>query len=69
MAKVTIHLEEKEHNALSELALREYRTLPAQAAIIIHRQLLDLGLLSEQDEDQSIFPNQISQNTAEVGCD
>jgi hypothetical protein len=69
MAKVTIHLEEKEHNALNELALREYRTLPAQAAIIIHRQLIDLGLLPGQEEDQVIMPNQISKNATEVGCD
>jgi hypothetical protein len=45
VAKVTIHLKDKEHHALNELALREYRSLPAQAAIIIHRQLQDLGLL------------------------
>ena len=56
MAKVTIHLKENEHNALHELALREYRSLPAQAAIIIHRQLQDLGLLPI-DETGGEYPS------------
>ena len=45
MAKIIIHFNEQEHNALNELAEREYRTIQAQAALIIHRQLQTLGLL------------------------
>lgn len=45
MAKIIIHFDEQEHNALNELAEREYRTIQAQAALIIHRQLRTLGLL------------------------
>ena len=57
MAKVTIHLKDKEHHALNELALREYRSLPAQAAIIIHRQLQDLGLLPADESLKSCSTN------------
>ena len=65
MAKVTIHLEEKEHAALNELALREYRTLPAQAAIIIHRQLKSLGLLASDAIDHELSADAILQNPVE----
>jgi len=66
MAKVTIHLEEKEHTALNELALREYRTLPAQAAIMIHRQLTSLGLLDKDASDNEISPNPVLQDPTET---
>ena len=65
MAKVTIHLEEKEHTALSELALREYRTLPAQAAIIIHHQLKSLGLLSMDAINSELSTDSALQNPTE----
>lgn len=45
MAKIIIHFDKQDHNALNELAEREYRTIQAQAALIIHRQLQILGLL------------------------
>ena len=45
MAKIIIHVEEHECNALDQLAEREYRTLQAQAALIIRRELERLGLL------------------------
>ena len=65
MAKITIHLEEKEHTALSELALREYRTLQAQAAIIIHRQLKNLGLLASDAIDKELSADPMLQNPVE----
>jgi len=45
MAKIIIHVEEHECNVLDQLAEREYRTLQAQAALIIRRELERLGLL------------------------
>lgn len=45
MAKIIIHVEEYECNALDQLAEREYRTLQAQAALIIRRELERLDLL------------------------
>ena len=45
MAKIIIHVEEHECNALDQLAEREYRTLQAQAALIIRKELERLGLL------------------------
>jgi hypothetical protein len=66
MAKVVIHLEETEHNALNELAKREYRTLPAQAAIIIHRQLQNLGMLSANAPDNEISTDIALQNPVEA---
>ena len=49
MAKIIIHVEEYECNALDQLAEREYRTLQAQAALIIRRELERLGLLPGSD--------------------
>ena len=54
MSKVIIHLAEHEHNALSDLAEREYRTLQAQAAMIIHHELVRCGAL----------PNELSHETS-----
>jgi len=45
MAKVVIHFDENEHTALQWLAEREYRTITAQVALMIHQQLLDLNLI------------------------
>jgi hypothetical protein len=66
MAKVIIHLKEGEHSALHKLALREYRTLPAQAAIIIHQQLQTLGLLPGNGTSNEISTDQMLQNPTEV---
>ena len=49
MAKIIIHVEEHECNALDQLAEREYRTLQAQAALIIRKELERLGLLPESE--------------------
>lgn len=45
MAKVIIHLRDHEWTALNDLAQREYRTLKAQAALIIREELHRLGML------------------------
>jgi len=66
MAKVIIHLNETEHSALHELALREYRTLPAQAAIIIHRQLQTLSLLPGNGTSNEHSTDRVSQNPTEA---
>ncbi len=48
MTKVTIYFDDEDHEALNQLAEREYRTVTAQAAIMIHRQLQSLGLISAE---------------------
>ncbi len=53
MAKIIIHMEEREHNALFQWAEQEYRTLQAQAAIIIHRELERQGLLPASGNNPS----------------
>ncbi|MBU0690545.1 hypothetical protein KKH18_01910 [bacterium] len=55
MSKVIIHLAEHEHNALSDLAEREYRTLQAQAAIIIHHELVRCGALPNELSHEASF--------------
>ena len=55
MSKVIIHLAEHEHNALSNLAEREYRTLQAQAAMIIHHELVRLGALTNELSHEASF--------------
>jgi hypothetical protein len=45
MAKVIIYLHEHELTALSELAEREYRSIRAQAALIIRKELERLELI------------------------
>lgn len=54
MAKITIHFEECEFNALDHLAELEYRTIQAQAAIIINKTLEQLGLLSNSDSKKDL---------------
>jgi len=49
MAKVIIHLGETEHNALQQLAEREYRTVTAQTALMVRRQLQNLNLIPCDD--------------------
>jgi hypothetical protein len=46
MARVVIYLPNQERNALYQLAQREYRVPHAQAALIIHKELERLGMLS-----------------------
>jgi len=57
MAKIIIHLDEHERNALDQLAEREYRTLQAQAAIIILKELEQLGLLPDENSPHSAKSN------------
>jgi hypothetical protein len=45
MAKVIIYLHEHELRALSELAEREYRSIKAQAALIIRKELERLEMI------------------------
>lgn len=66
MAKVIIHMKEPEHSALHELAQREYRTLQAQAAIIIHRQLQTLGLLPGNETSDEFSSDPMMQNPTEA---
>lgn len=48
--RIVVTLEKEERQALSMLAEREYRNPRAQAALIIRRELEQLGLLSPMDE-------------------
>jgi hypothetical protein len=63
MAKVIIHFDENEHTALQLLAEREYRTITAQIALMIHRQLQDLNLII-CDENVENQPQSSSQTEA-----
>ncbi len=45
MAKVVIHFDENEHSILQQLAEREYRTVTAQVALMIHQKLQELNLI------------------------
>lgn len=45
MAKVIIHLNDNEFNALIALAQREYRAPKLQASLIIRRELEKLGMV------------------------
>ena len=45
MAKVIIHLNDNEFNALIALAHQEYRAPKAQASLIIRRELEKLGMV------------------------
>ncbi len=47
MAKIIVYLGDQERDALHQLAQREMRVPRAQAALIIRRELLRLGLLPE----------------------
>lgn len=53
MAKVIIYLRDHELTALNHLALREYRPLKAQAALIIRKELEKLGLIPGEQPNQS----------------
>jgi len=45
--------------------LKEYRTFSAQAAIIIHRQLKNLGQLTSDAVDSELSADAMLQNPAE----
>ncbi|MDO9303386.1 MAG: hypothetical protein Q7T89_18500 [Anaerolineales bacterium] len=53
MAKVIIYLQVHELAALNDLAQREYRTLKAQATLIIHRELEKLGMIPGEQQVNS----------------
>lgn len=50
MAKVIIHLNDNEFNALIALAHQEYRAPKAQASLIIRRELEKLGMVPAATE-------------------
>ncbi len=50
MAKVIIYLKDHELSALNDLAQREYRTVKAQAALIIRRELERLEIIRGEPE-------------------
>ena len=54
MSKVVIYLREHEHTALNTLAQREYRTLRAQAALIIRKELVRLGMIEPKEQPQAL---------------
>ena len=54
MSKVVIYLREHEHTALNTLSQREYRTLRAQAALIIRKELVSLGMIEPERLPQSL---------------
>jgi hypothetical protein len=51
MAKVIIHLNDNELDALIALAHREYRAPKAQASLIIRRELEKLGMVPAITEE------------------
>jgi hypothetical protein len=53
MAKVIIYLPDHESAALNQLAQREYRVPKAQAALIIRKELVRLGMIPEVSEQAS----------------
>jgi hypothetical protein len=48
MAKIIVYLGDQERDALQQLAQREMRVPRAQAALIIRRELVRLGMLPER---------------------
>jgi hypothetical protein len=54
MARVVIYLPNQERNALCQLAQREYRVPHAQAALIIHKELERLGMLSTNPQPKEL---------------
>ena len=54
MAKVIIHLNDNEFNALIALAHRKYRAPKAQASLIIRRELEKLGMVPAIAEEAAI---------------
>jgi len=67
MSKVVIYLREQEHTALNTLSQREYRTLRAQAALIIRKELVSLGMIEPEEQSQPLtHPSPLSR-TEEIG--
>jgi hypothetical protein len=54
MSKVVIYLQEHEQTALNTLSQREYRTVKAQAALIIRNELARLGMIQPEEKIPSI---------------
>ena len=54
MSKIVIYLREHDHTALNTLAQHEYRTLRAQAALIIRKELVRLGMIEPEERPQSL---------------
>ena len=50
MPRITIYLPETDHEALKQLALREYRTPREQAVVIILTELEQQGLIEPASE-------------------
>lgn len=48
MAKVVIYLLEPEMSALQRVAQQEYRSVKAQAALIVRNELIRLGMVRDQ---------------------
>jgi hypothetical protein len=68
MSKVIIYLREHEHTALNTLAQREYRTMKAQAALIIHKELVGPGMIGPEEQPQSITQLSPLSVTEGIGC-
>jgi hypothetical protein len=67
MSKVVIYLREHEHTALNALSQREYRTLRAQAALIIRKELVSLGMIEPEEQSQPLIQHSPLSGTERVG--
>jgi len=67
MSKVVIYLREQDHAALNTLSQREYRTLRAQAALIIRKELESLGMIEPEEQPQPLTQSSSLSGTERVG--
>lgn len=67
MSKVVIYLREHEHTALNTLSQHEYRTLRAQAALIIRKELVSLGMIEPEEQPQSLTQPSPLSRTERIG--
>jgi hypothetical protein len=67
MSKVVIYLREHEHTALNTLSQREYRTLRAQAALIIRKELVSLGMIEPIEQNQPLTQPSPLSGTERIG--
>ena len=67
MSKVVIYLREHEHTALNTLSQREYRTLRAQAALIIRKELVSLGMIEPEEQPQPLTQPSPLSGTERIG--
>ena len=67
MSKVVIYLREHEHTALNTLSQREYRTLRAQAALIIRKELVSLGMIEPIEQTQRLTQPSPLSGTERIG--